>query len=249
MGSKMKILLVEDEMIIAAKIALFLTELGYEVTGILTRAEDALDHIAENGPDMALLDVRLSGKMDGTDLAEQIQSTHQTPVIFLTANADDETFNRAKAVKPYAFLQKPFRKTELQRTIELALQRMAAESAGPAEPEPKTSADNSYLLDDRIFVRDKDKMVKLMFDDILHIAAERSYCRIVTADKEYLLTVPMKRLEEKLPEADFQRIHRSHIVNMQRVDEVSEGMVRIGAEKLPLSPALKGEFMKRLNAV
>jgi len=104
-------------------------------------------------------------------------------------------------------------------------------------------------LEDRIFIRHNDKMVKVMFADILHVAADRSYCRIITTKKEYLLSMPMKRLEEKLPAANFCRTHRSHIVNLLQVDEISDGMVRMGKELLPLSPAMKGDFMRRLNAV
>ncbi len=78
---------------------------------------------------------------------------------------------------------------------------------------------------------------------------ERSYCRIVTPEKDYLLTMPMKRLEDKLPPEGFQRIHRSHIVNLLRVDEVTDGMVRIDKELLTSSIATRGEFMRRLNAV
>ena len=267
MEQKVKIMVVEDEMIIAAKVAMFLSELGYEVTGILPGAEEAIAHMAHHQPDLALLDIQLGGPMDGIDLGKQLGASHHLPVIFLTANADDKTFERAKQAQPFAFLQKPFRKMELQRTLELAIARMAqvsesatttsrahdeevhSESPDDSALEKAPEAENAYCLSDRIFVRYHDKMVKLMFADILHVAAERSYCRIITPEKDYLLTMPMKRLEDKLPPASFQRIHRSHIVNLLRVDEVTDGMVRIAGELLPLSPGIKGEFMRRLNAV
>ncbi|MBL7825466.1 MAG: response regulator [Saprospiraceae bacterium] len=248
MESKLKILIVEDEMLIGAKISLFLTELGYEVTGLLPRAEEALLHVQENLPDIAVLDVRLKGEMDGIALAELLQKQHNIPVIFLTANSDDDTFRRAKATRPLAFLAKPFRKTELQRAIELTISRMELE-ANPALPDTKNEAENSYLLDDRIFVRFKDRMVKIVFDAILYVEADRNYCRIFTQHKEYLLTMPMKALEDKLPPAQFQRIHRSHIVNLAHVDEVAEGHVLIGAKHLPLSQSLKEEFLKRFKTV
>jgi DNA-binding LytR/AlgR family response regulator len=248
MESKLKILVVEDEMLIGAKISLFLTELGYEVTAILPRAEEALVHVQENLPDIALLDVRLKGDMDGIALAEALQAEHKLPIIFLTANSDDDTFQRAKAAKPFAFLAKPFRKTELQRAIELTISRMEDEAnSGPVAP--KTEEDNAFLLDDRIFVRYKDRMVKIVFDDIRYVEADRNYCRIFTQSKEYLLTMPMKALEDKLPPAHFQRIHRSHIVNLAHVDEVAEGYVVIGSKQLPLSQSLREGFLKRFRMV
>lgn len=246
MSEKIKIMVVEDEMIIAAKVAMFLSELGYEVTAILPGAEEALAHLEYHRPDLALLDIQLGGPMDGIGLAAELRNKYQLPVIFLTANADDLTFERAKTVQPFAFLQKPFRKTELQRALELAFARMAGTSADSL---PSETPDDGHCLNDRIFVRHQDKMVKIMFTDILHIAAERSYCRMVTTEKEYLLTMPMKRLEDKLPPDTFQRIHRSHVVNIKHVDEVSDAMVKIAGEKLPLSANLKAEFMKRLNAI
>jgi len=246
MESRVKIVVVEDEMIIAAKVGMFLSELGYEVTAMLPGAEEALAHLENHRPDLALLDIQLGGPMDGIALAHDLREKYQLPVIFLTANADDATFERAKAAQPFAFLQKPFRKMELKRTLELAIERMANQEE---EAPDKESQNDGFCLEDRIFIRHNDKMVKVMFADILHVAADRSYCHIVTTQKEYLLSMPMKRLEDKLPETAFQRVHRSHIVNLLQVDEVSDGMVRIGGELLPLSPALKGEFMRRLNAV
>lgn len=247
MEQKVKILVVEDEMLIGAKIALFLSELGYEVTALLPRAEEALRHVEEDMPDLALLDIQLRGDMDGIALAELLYTQHNIPVIFLTANTDDGTFNRAKAAKPFAFLAKPFRKTELQRALELAITRMESEANPDDAIAPKIDEDNSFLLDDRIFVRFKDKMIKILFDTICYVEADRSYCRIFTRDKEYLLTMPMKSIEAKLPAAQFQRIHRSHIVNLAYVEEVSEGHVRIGAKHLPLSQSLRKEFLKRIR--
>lgn len=248
MEQRIKILIVEDEMLIGAKISLFLTELGYEVTAILPRAEEALLHVQDNLPDIALLDVRLKGDMDGVTLAELLQKQHNLPIIFLTANSDDATFNRAKAAKPFAFLAKPFRKAELQRAIELTISRMEAGS-NQEVPKPKNEEETTYLLDDRIFVRFKDRMVKIVFDSILYVEADRNYCRIFTQHKEYLLTMPMKSLEDKLPPAQFQRIHRSHIVNLSYVDEVAEGQVIIGTKHLPLSQSLREEFLKRFRMV
>lgn len=242
-----KILVVEDEMIIGAKVSMFLTELGYEVTGIFPRAEEALLQLEENRPDIALLDIQLKGGMDGIALAHILQNDYRIPVVFLTANSDDATFSRAKMAKPYAFLAKPFKKVDLQRALELTVSLMAdpdrVERKNPApEDEPQ------YILSDRIFVRNKDRMVKIMFEAILYIEAERNYCRISTPIKEYLLTMPMKTLEDKLP-AHFLRIHRSHIVNLNQVDEVDESTVTVGQKSLPLSKTFRDELLRRIKTV
>lgn len=243
--SFIKILIVEDEMIIGAKVSMFLTELGYEVAGILPRAEEALLQIEGNKPDIVLLDIQLKGEMDGIALAKILQAEHQIPVIFLTANSDDATFKRAKEAKPYAFLAKPFKKLDLQRALELTISLLANQTY--AAQKEASSEDASYILSDRIFVRNKDRMVKILFEAILYIEADRNYCRIYTTTKEYLLTMPMKSLEDQLPPALFQRIHRSHIVNLTQVDEVDENAVFIGQKSLPLSKSLREDFMMRIR--
>lgn len=242
-----KILIVEDEMLIAAKTSMFLTELGYEVTGILPRAEEALLSVEENPPDIALLDIRLKGNMDGIALAHLLRGGHNIPVIFLTANSDDATFARARTARPYAFLVKPFKKSDLQRALELAVALMAGDTPEP-DSTPKTREDLSCILSDRIFVRNKDRMVKILFEAILYLEAERNYCRIVTKTKEYLLTMPMKSLEDKLP-AHFQRVHRSHIVNLLHVEEVEDVAVKVGQKTLSMSKPYKEELLRRIKTI
>jgi DNA-binding response OmpR family regulator len=89
MDTLIKILVVEDEMIIAAKISMQLTSLGYEVTAILPRGEEALLHMDENKPDIVLLDINLKGKIDGIETAALMQQHNNIPIIYLTANSDE----------------------------------------------------------------------------------------------------------------------------------------------------------------
>ena len=126
MHKLIKILVVEDEMIIGAKISMYLSTLGYEVTGVLPRGEEVLSHVKQDTPDIILLDVHLKGKMDGIETAASIEQYFQIPVIYITANADNDTFNRARKTRPAAFISKPFKKLDLQRAIELTISRMAA---------------------------------------------------------------------------------------------------------------------------
>ncbi len=246
MSSPVKILVVEDEMLIGAKISLFLTELGYEVTGILPRAEEALQQMENAAPDIALLDIQLKGNMDGISLARILQKEYQVPVIFLTANTDDATFQLAKTVKPYAFLAKPFNKTDLQRALELTINLMTGQPQ-TERPDLKKNEHAFYTLPDRIFVRYKRKMVKILFEHIFYIEADRNYCRIITKNQTYLLSMPMKSLENNLPITLFQRIHRSYIINLSHVEEVEDGAVVVGAKLLPLSKASREAFLLRIR--
>ena len=242
-----KILIVEDEMIIGAKLSVIVTQLGYQVTGIIPRAEEVEYHLQENAPDIILLDIQLNGQIDGIQLAKIIHEKYVIPVIFLTANTDDATFHRAREAKPYAFLTKPFLKIELQRAIELTISRMPKKAH---ELDSDDAVDTApTVLSDRIFVFEREKKVKIMLENILYVQAERNYCRIVTKEKEYMLTMPMKSLEEQLPVAIFQRIHRSYIINMTQVDEIDEHSVGINGKSLSLSKSFRKEFLQRIRMV
>ena len=229
-----------------------LGNLGYDVTGIIPRGEDALKSIEGTRPDLILMDVSLKGSMDGVETALLIQEKYQIPLIFLTANADDNTFARAKAAQPYAFISKPFRQSDLNRTIELTLQKVAEENdqiATTRLPDPTLTEES--ILADRIFVRYKDRMVKVLLEEILFAEAERSYCKIHTATGEYLMTLPLGAFEEKLKSTDFMRIHRSHIINVTKIDAVIDNYnyVSIGKHTLPVSRGFQEALALRLKVI
>jgi DNA-binding LytR/AlgR family response regulator len=247
MTTPIRLLIVEDDMIIAANISLQLTSLGYEVTGIVPRGEEAILHVQDNPPDIVLLDINLKGKLDGIETAEQMQQHGTIPIIYLTANADEATFDRAKTTHPHAFIAKPFRQIDLQRAIELTVSRMELNLDEQSE---LAHADSSpFMLSDRIFVRHKDRMVKIYLDAILYVEADRNYCRIFTHDKEYILATSLKTMEEKLPVQNFVRVHRSYVLNLAQVDEVAEQNVIVGGRAVPVSHTFRDELLKRIQTI
>jgi DNA-binding LytR/AlgR family response regulator len=248
MDRPIKIIVVIDEMIIGAKVSMYLSELGYEVTGIATRAEQALLFLHSNIPDIALLDIQLKGSMDGIELAQLIQQKYCIPLVFLTANMDDATFQRAKETRPYALLRKPFNKLDLRRSLELTISLIQHRSTSIPN-EARQRDENLPILSDRIFIYSEEKKVKLLFENILYIEAERNYCRIFTHERDYLLTMPMKTLEEQLPYAIFQRIHRSYIINLSHLDAMDENMVIVGGKALLLSKSYRKDLLMRIRTV
>ena len=248
MENLIKILVVEDEMIIGAKISMQLTALGYEVTGILPRGEAAILHVQENKPDIILLDINLKGNLDGIETAAQIQQQNNIPIIYLTANADEATFNRAKHTKPSAFISKPFKQLDLQRAVELTISRMA-ENENNSRSDDANGNEQSYILSDRIFVRHKDKMVKIMLADILYMEADRNYSRIFTSDKAYVLSITLKTIEEKMLMQLFMRIHRSYLINLTHVDELAEDHVIIAKKAIPLGKGMREQLMQRMQTL
>ena len=241
------ILIVEDEMIIAANISLQLTHLGYEVTGIIPRAEEVLPHIWQHVPDIILMDINLKGNLDGIEMVHLIQKEFKIPIIYLTANSDEANFNRAKATNPYAFVSKPFKILDLHRAIELTLIRIQEEQN--SEKNGDLVSQEPFILSDCIFIRSHDKMVKVCINNILYIEAERNYCKIHCKDKEHLLVMTLKDIEEKLTSNTLLRIHRSFIVNLSHIDEIATSHVVIAKKAIPLSADLKKKLLQHIQKV
>jgi PAS domain S-box-containing protein len=122
-----RILIVEDDRIVARDIEHQLMRIGHSVVGMTGRGEDALPLALSTQPELVLMDIRLEGTVDGVDAAEQIRRHCHVPVVFLTAYADDETVRRASLTEPFGYLLKPFEDTQLRTVIEMALYKHAAE--------------------------------------------------------------------------------------------------------------------------
>ena len=123
-----KILVVEDEFLIAKYLEFKLPKLGYNVAGVVSYGEAALEKAAQTKPDLVLMDINLKGQMDGVEAAEQIRSLFNIPVVYLTACADEQTLKRAGITESFGYLIKPFQDKQLQTTIEIAMHRHQAEA-------------------------------------------------------------------------------------------------------------------------
>jgi CheY-like chemotaxis protein len=119
--SKVQILVVEDENIVALDLRIRLNDLGYAVLAIVASGEEAIEKATELHPDLVLMDIRLRGEMDGIEAAQIIQARSDVPIIYLTALADEDTLRRAEATGAQGLIRKPFEDEELRTAIEAAL--------------------------------------------------------------------------------------------------------------------------------
>ena len=125
---KVRILVVEDETVVAMDIANTLRKLGYGVTDAVPSGEQALASVKENRPDLIFMDIGLKGEMDGIETAAQIRSLYSIPVIFLTAFVDEKTLDRAKGTVPAGYITKPFEENDLRIAVEVGLYRANLEN-------------------------------------------------------------------------------------------------------------------------
>jgi DNA-binding NarL/FixJ family response regulator len=130
MGKSMKkIMIVEDEAVIALRLEQQLIEMGYDVIGISHTGEAAVENARSLPPDLILMDIMIPGDLDGIDVAKIVREELDIPVIFMTAFSEDEFIERAKEAEPYGYLVKPIRDRELRATVKIALYKKKLDEA------------------------------------------------------------------------------------------------------------------------
>jgi DNA-binding LytR/AlgR family response regulator len=238
--NKSKILVVEDDALIADFIAAELEELNYEVTGISDTYESALSNVKSNLPDLVLLDIHLKGNLDGIDLAYQFNK-QDIPFIFLTSQVDVKTIDKAKLVLPLGYITKPFTKADLQTNIEIALFKINLDNQ--TNDEQKTNSINEFY-----FVKDKNNYIKLKFDAILYAEACDSYTIIYTSTGKYMVSQTLKVIEEKFSKHNFYRVHRTYLVNLRLIDKIQPKSLLIGNKEIPISENHRADLLSLLGA-
>jgi len=238
-----KILIVEDEPIIAADLENQLKKMGYDVIGNVDMGATAINIVKEKSPDLILMDIQLEGDLDGVDTSHEIEKFSNAPIIFLTSNTDDRTFARARTTNPFAFLSKPFRVTDVKRSIELATSSMKSDNIDVAKEEIDA------ILSDRIFIRNKSALHKVMLADIAYIAADGAYCKIVAGEKQFVISYTLKRFEEEVKYDHLIRAHRSYLVNINKVDQLADGYVLLQGHKIPVGRSHKDHLYRYFRSL
>lgn len=192
-----RVLVVEDEHLVALDIQLRLTRMGYVPVVAFTGAE-ALARASEETFDLILMDIRLKGAMDGIEAATAIRAVHDVPVIYLTAYADNPTVERARLTEPYGYLLKPFQDRELKATIQIALQRHASERFRQEQQQiQRFLSEASALMASTLDYR----RVVVAVADLL-IPRYADWCRIDLNESEgYIPTFTYTRPETAPPDA------------------------------------------------
>ncbi len=234
-----KVGIVEDEMIIGRGISDALTELGYSVTEPAISYTEALAMIEDEKPDILLLDINLSGKKDGIDLAWKVREDYNIPFIFLTANSDSATIDRAKKIFPPAYLVKPFNKQELYSSIEICLHNYTQEKNKPAE--------GNYIIKDSVFIKQGQYFQKVKLDDVLYLESDNVYIYVYTADNKLLVRSTIQNYLDIIDSKNFFRVHRSYAVNIHHIQTINSDYVIISDKKIPIGKAYRDELLASLR--
>ena len=258
----LRLLVVEDNFMQARTVRRYLTALGYAVVGVAPTAAEAERLFDATAPDLLLLDVHLADDgPDGIALAHTLLSRRRVPVIFLTSFQDPETFHRARAVAPAAFLNKPFDEFGLGHAIELAAQQLAQQlvqqvvqqaapanaSAVPALP----AADSGLVLRDSLWLRENSRLVRVPLAEVQWLEADGNYCHLHTlSGRKYTARTTLGEMHDRLPGALFLRVHRSATVRLaaiESLDLAGQEVYLHGGGAVPLGRVYRDELLARLE--
>lgn len=233
---KIKVLIVEDSGLIAEDIASRLKNHSMEVIGIYAQGEDAIDSLDEAVPDLIIMDIQLAGAMDGISTAQVINENFSIPIIYLSDHIDTNLIERAKKTFPASYLQKPFNEGELVRVLEIAFTNWQ---------ERKERHRN--ILRNHIFIRDGQSYIKLSYNDIIYLQADRAYCNIVTEQKTYIQSNNMSYVLGQLNHRDFVQVHRSSVINANKITEIEGNIIRLGEHKVEMSKGMREDLIGKLK--
>lgn len=234
-----KILVVEDEIIIADDIILSLKSMGYQSFEPALNYSQAIETIEQECPSIAFIDINLAGAKDGIDLASTINANYHFPFIFLTSNSDPKTLNRAKQTMPSAYLLKPFTRQDLHTSLEIALYNYYEKES----PMPHEVIGNAEF----ILIKKGTSYIKLDVNKIVFLRSKHVYVEIITEDGTVeIVRSSLTELLTRFPK-NFARVHRSYAVNLNVIQKININEIVLSNETIPLSKEYRKEILKRFG--
>lgn len=239
-----RILIVEDELIIANDLKDILESFEYQVVGIAKNYDAGKEKLNSEKPDIVLLDIQIEGSKDGIELAQLIKKDFHLPFIFISSHTDKATLDRAKESQPYGFLVKPFEEDDVRVAIEMALSNFSKEQNDNLDAEHA-----GFVMNDSLFIRQKNLSVKVKYDEILYASADANYCTLHVQNKKYVLRSTLKELEQKLSDSRFFRSHKSYLINLNNLSAVHSEYVCLGDDELPIGREQQSWLMTHINKI
>lgn len=250
--SKIKILIVEDELLIAEDIRMQLVNLGYEVSGMAVSYNDAVSSIMGNLPDIVLLDINIKGAKDGIELGDFLRNEVEIPFIYLTSHGDKATVERAKKTNPDAYVLKPFKAENLYAAIEVALTKAVEQSKLVNATQKLDEEENQeFVLKDCVFIKKDNIFTKVKLDDVLYIKADGNYLNLYSASGDmHFVRSTMSYFNKVLTtNENFYQTHQSYIINLNYLDEFALTYVKIQGNEIPLSKSKKDALMSKMRTL
>jgi len=228
-----RVIIVEDEALIADHLAMLLEQLGYDVQTIVDNADDLFAALENETPDIILLDIQIQGHLDGVDITHVLNSRYEIPFVFISSNTDDKTLQRVKHTQPAGFISKPFKPEQLRSVLKLV----------PDKP----SVVKKDSLESHFFVKDGLGHERVAYDDVLYAKADDNYTQLFTAKKRFVLSATLKKTEEQFSPHGFIRCHRSYLVNPDKIEQILGNSVVVAEVEIPVSESMRKNITDRLD--
>lgn len=235
---KIKVLIIEDDPITSKDLFEILQEYGMVVTGIARSVREAKVEIAQNEPDVILVDIKLQGEEDGIQFVKD-NVNHQLPVIYLSANSDSHTLTRAIQTGPSAFLTKPFESKDVAIAIELAFNNLMSNL------NRSTNYHNPSSNFEFIFLKTGISFEKVKLKKITYLEADGSYTKVFTEDKYYLTTKNLGQVTDQLDQVKFIRVHRTYTVNVNYISKIDKDHIYLRDTIIPIGRS----YRKNVNRI
>ncbi len=244
--SKIRILIIEDEPDLGEDLQYSLEESGYEVTGIAPNLKEAYGLFYAQNPDIVIVDIMLNGVPDGIAFAEHLHENpaRKKPLIFLTGMNDKDTFEAAKKTVPSSYLLKPYNIKELQYAIELSVEQFQGGGSLFSANAPNVAA-----MQDSFFIKKRDHLVKVHYNDIQCVSVEGRYSDIYTGEAKYTVRYSLGDMGKKLP-TSFIRVHNNYLVNLNQIENFNtkDNQLSLKGDRfIPVSKRMKDQLMERMN--
>lgn len=232
--ARLKILIVEDNFIIAEDLKNILTDLGYDVVDIVMSYYEAIECIITKQPDLCLLDIVIKGEKDGIDLAHTINQDFGLPFLYITSHSDKHTVERAKNTMPKGYIIKPFDQDDVYASIEIAT--VAAANINTQKPS--------------ILIRQNGILNKIFVHDIAFVKTDKNYLELFTVqNQKFILRQSLKEFLDQTHMGDFCQIHKSYAVHIKHVSSFNADGITINNEQIPIGKKYYTELKKRCNAI
>jgi DNA-binding LytR/AlgR family response regulator len=246
MEKQVTVLLVEDERHHAVVLQKMVEKLEYAVVGWAANVKEALFMIAEQKPDIVLLDIHLQKGYEGFEVAKYINSNNLAiPFIFMTSLMDKQTIHEAAKLKPHAYLPKPYKANELFASIEMAI---LGKNSNEAEAE---EGEDDALKNGCVFVRTKRTLfIKVLISDIMYFESDKNYCNFYEKEKKYAIRRTLAYVETHLDSSDFIRVQKSYIVNIRYIDRVTITSVFLhNGTEIPIGRTYKESIAEKIKPI
>ena len=242
-SNELSLLITSNDLLFAEKLASFVEELGYRVNAKVTDSIDTLKSIHSDAPDLVLMDVDISGKLNGFQLAKKIKPL-AIPILFVISQENKKDNKLKRRLSSINYIVKPINKFSLRTAIELTMYTLKEENSPSIEHQ--AFSNQSFL-----FFKKKKTLQKVEIAAIKYIKAADDYSVSYTKDGSFLSTLRLKELELLLENHGFFRIHRSYLLNLAAATSIDMKTheINIAGQIIPFSRRLKKELIKRLSLI